>query len=146
MGVTYWSSKDLAFRLDYNAFAGDRKDVEINHAVLALVHYSWGNEGERGGDNQAKAGDDQLGGKSSGPLRPVYFDFDKSNITPQAGATLQENANWIKSNPGSRVSLEGHTDERGTNEYNLALGARRASRLRSSVTWIPMNSFRPSIG
>jgi len=123
LGVTYWSSKDLAFRLDYSALAAGRRNVDINHEVLAMVHFTFGGE-EAGGENEAGAND--LGARSSGPLKTIYFDFDKSNITPAASTTLQENANWIKANPGKHVSLEGHCDERGTNEYNIALGARRA--------------------
>jgi peptidoglycan-associated lipoprotein len=62
----------------------------------------------------------------SGPLKEVYFDFDSSDLTPQARSTLQANAQWLKANPSASVEIEGHCDERGTTEYNLALGARRA--------------------
>ena len=59
-------------------------------------------------------------------LRDVYFDFDKYDIRPEDAKTLDSNANWLKSNPNQLVLIEGHCDERGTNEYNLALGERRA--------------------
>jgi peptidoglycan-associated lipoprotein len=59
-------------------------------------------------------------------LRDVYFDFDKYDIRPPDAKTLDANATWLKSNPGHLVLIEGHCDERGTNEYNLALGERRA--------------------
>ena len=57
----------------------------------------------------------------------VYFDFDKSDLRPDAIDTLNAQADLMKSNPGSTFGIEGHADERGTREYNLALGDRRAS-------------------
>ena len=56
----------------------------------------------------------------------VYFDYDKSNIKPEFTSIIQSNFEWLINNPDIRVQLEGHCDERGTNEYNLALGERRA--------------------
>jgi len=57
----------------------------------------------------------------------VFFDFDSSDIRPDAAATLQKQAAWLKRYASVTLSVEGHCDERGTREYNLALGARRAS-------------------
>jgi len=59
-------------------------------------------------------------------LKEVYFDFDKYDIRPADAKTLDANATWLKSNADNLVLIEGHCDERGTNEYNLALGERRA--------------------
>jgi peptidoglycan-associated lipoprotein len=59
-------------------------------------------------------------------LRPIHFDFDKSDIRPGDAAILDANARWLSANPRHLVLIEGHCDERGTNEYNLALGERRA--------------------
>jgi peptidoglycan-associated lipoprotein len=59
-------------------------------------------------------------------LRDIHFDFDKYDIRPSDAKTLDGNASWLKSNPNHLVLIEGHCDERGTNEYNLALGERRA--------------------
>ena len=56
----------------------------------------------------------------------VYFDFDKATIRPDAIATLQAHANYLSNTPSARVRVEGHADERGTREYNMALGERRA--------------------
>lgn len=61
-----------------------------------------------------------------GVLRTVYFGYDSSDLDPDARAALQANADWLKNNPGYRVVVAGHCDERGTIEYNLALGLRRA--------------------
>ena len=59
-------------------------------------------------------------------LQDVFFDFDKYDIRPADTRILDANAAWLKSNPNHLVLIEGHADERGTNEYNLALGERRA--------------------
>jgi peptidoglycan-associated lipoprotein len=59
-------------------------------------------------------------------LKPIYFDFDKSDIRPDAARILDVNIDWLKSNLDAAILIEGHCDERGTNEYNLALGDRRA--------------------
>lgn len=59
-------------------------------------------------------------------LKPIYFDFDKYDIRPADAKILDANAQWLKSNDNQRVLIEGHCDERGTAEYNLALGERRA--------------------
>jgi peptidoglycan-associated lipoprotein len=59
-------------------------------------------------------------------LKDIHFDFDKYDIRPDAARILDANANWLKSNPRNLVLIEGHCDERGTAEYNLALGERRA--------------------
>ena len=59
-------------------------------------------------------------------LNNIYFDFDKYNIRPGDAKILDANAAWLKSNPNNLVLIEGHCDERGTAEYNLALGERRA--------------------
>jgi peptidoglycan-associated lipoprotein len=59
-------------------------------------------------------------------LKPIYFDFDKYDIRPGDAKILDTNAGWLKQNAAQLVLIEGHCDERGTNEYNLALGERRA--------------------
>ena len=56
----------------------------------------------------------------------IYFDFDKSSIRPEYRSTLEEKADFLKAYQGDKVRIEGNCDERGTNEYNLALGDRRA--------------------
>jgi peptidoglycan-associated lipoprotein len=59
-------------------------------------------------------------------LKDIHFDFDKYDIRPGDAKVLDSNASWLKSNPDQLLLIEGHCDERGTNEYNLALGERRA--------------------
>ena len=56
----------------------------------------------------------------------INFDFDKYNLSPESRYTLQQQAAWLAANEGVSITIEGHCDERGTREYNLALGERRA--------------------
>ena len=59
-------------------------------------------------------------------MKDIYFDFDRYDLSTDARETLKANGNWLKANPSAVVQMEGHCDERGTTEYNLALGAKRA--------------------
>lgn len=65
--------------------------------------------------------------KSASGLQKIHFDFDASNIKSEFEPVLQGNAQWMKSNSKADVVIEGHCDERGTEEYNIALGDRRAN-------------------
>jgi peptidoglycan-associated lipoprotein len=62
-----------------------------------------------------------------GVLRTIYFDYDKSEIRADQRPTLQSNAQWLRENPTATILVEGNCDERGTREYNVALGNRRAT-------------------
>ncbi len=61
----------------------------------------------------------------------VFFVVDQSNLTDQGRSTLQGQARWLLANPGYAIIIEGHADEQGTREYNIALGARRASSVQN---------------
>jgi len=63
-------------------------------------------------------------------LKDVFFDFDQAVIREDMQNVLDENVKWLKANPMVKILLEGHCDERGTNEYNLALGQRRAKAVK----------------
>jgi peptidoglycan-associated lipoprotein len=67
-------------------------------------------------------------------LKPIYFDFDRSDIRPDAARILDGNIDWMTSHPGAAILIEGHCDERGTNEYNIALGERRATAAMNYLT------------
>ncbi len=64
------------------------------------------------------------------PLKDAFFDFDQSAIRADQKAALDEDAAWLKANGGVNITVEGHCDERGTAEYNLALGERRAKAVK----------------
>ena len=74
----------------------------------------------------------------------VYFDYDQSSLTSEAQATLDRQAAFLKASPSFRLVIEGHCDERGTREYNLALGDRRASAVRDYLVAKGINSSRLS--
>lgn len=72
----------------------------------------------------------------------IYFDFDSAQLLPQAQDILRNKADWLRNHPGARVIIEGHTDERGTVEYNLALGDRRAVSARNFLVELGISPDR----
>jgi len=72
-------------------------------------------------------------GGPKGVGRVVYFEFDSFSVTPQAQGVVEGNAQFIKADPSRKVTVQGHTDERGGREYNLALGQKRAEAVRRSL-------------
>jgi peptidoglycan-associated lipoprotein len=66
-------------------------------------------------------------------LRDVHFDFDRAALRPEDARVLDANARWLLAHPGTLVLIEGHADERGTNEYNLSLGETRARATRDQL-------------
>ena len=65
------------------------------------------------------------------PLKDIYYEFDSVEIEPQAQEILKSNAEWLKAHPTARVEVEGHCDDIGSAEYNLALGAKRAENAKT---------------
>lgn len=82
-----------------------------------------------------------MAGKES-PLKDIFFDFDKSTIRNDAKPDLNEDLQWLKATPTARITIEGHCDERGTAEYNLALGERRAKAARDYLVAAGINAKR----
>jgi len=78
-------------------------------------------------------------------LKDAFFDFDKSSIRPDAKQSLDENAKWLKANPNAALTIEGHCDERGTREYNLGLGQRRAKAAKDYLVSAGINPKRIKI-
>jgi len=91
-------------------------------------------------DRIASASLDDLNRNS--PLKPVFFEYDSSEITPDGMAALGENAAGLKRYPTWIVTIEGHCDERGTPEYNLALGERRAFAAREYLVSVGISGDR----
>ncbi len=79
-----------------------------------------------------------------GVLVDVYFAFDRAELAAEARDLLQRNSDWIKQNPGVSIEIEGHADNRGTGEYNLALGARRAQVVKDYLVTLGNASDRLS--
>jgi peptidoglycan-associated lipoprotein len=110
-------------------------------------------EGQRGATKEAATGGSSLAqlqeGKApvtppSSPLKEVFFEFDRYDLSADARTVLRANADWLKGNPSVRVEIEGHCDERGTNEYNLALGAKRAQAAREYLATLGVAAERLS--
>jgi peptidoglycan-associated lipoprotein len=79
---------------------------------------------------------DEAAGTAAGPVnvsRIIYFDYDSYVIKPEFQTILESHARFLKANARRKVSIEGHTDERGGREYNLALGQRRSEAVRRSL-------------
>ncbi len=79
------------------------------------------------------------------PLAMVYFDYDKADLTEAARSTLQRNADWLRKWSSTRITVEGHADSRGTSEYNLALGERRAAAARDYLVSLGIAGDRIAI-
>ncbi len=84
-----------------------------------------GGEGAAGSDLAGTAGSGE-----GGPLADIHFELDSSALSDAARSTLQQHAHWLQGHREARVTVEGHCDERGTVEYNLALGEQRARATR----------------
>ncbi len=94
-----------------------------------------------------KAGQDsdaykRLHGRSSEVFLPIYFDFDQSSVRPDQKPTLEKNAQYLQSNPTARIVVEGNCDDRGTNEYNIALGERRAVSAKNYLVGLGISAQR----
>ena len=72
----------------------------------------------------------------------VYFSTDSTDLTPEAQQTLVNQAKWLQQYPQYTITIEGHADERGTREYNIALGARRATTVRNFLAQTGVNAAR----
>jgi len=72
----------------------------------------------------------------------IYFEFDSIRLAPEAQEILTQKAAWLRKNPSARVTLEGHCDDRGTNEYNLALGEGRAQSARAFLADLGIKASR----
>lgn len=78
-------------------------------------------------------------------LKTVFFEFDQARLSSQARKDLAGNAEWMRSNPNFTIQIEGHTDSRGSTEYNLSLGERRAKSVRQYLESLGVESRRLSI-
>jgi len=94
------------------------------------------------GGSLALAKSGQLGAGDTGPLHDIHFDYDSFELDETARQTLQENAQWLKDHPSVRVEVEGHCDDRGTVEYNLALGAKRAAAAKNYLVALGISRDR----
>jgi peptidoglycan-associated lipoprotein len=101
-------------------------------------------QGRVGGDDSAARGmnQEELSARERFMNEDIYFDFDQSSLTADAQSILQQKAQWLKSRPDVAVTIEGHCDERGTTEYNLALGDRRAESAKAFLVNLGISASR----
>jgi len=85
---------------------------------------------------------EMLFAKASEEMQTIYFDYDSAVLKPEAKTNLERAAKWLKETANVNVQIEGHCDERGTNEYNLALGERRALSARRYLISLGVNPDR----
>ncbi len=83
-----------------------------------------------------------LEGRSSAPLLPVYFDFDQSGIREDMRERLEMASAFLKDNPSVQIRIEGNCDERGTNEYNMALGEKRGQSAKKYLLLLGIDEAR----
>lgn len=95
-------------------------------SVLSLCSCSLFGKGGDTSNTESGVDGNIPGAEQGGDLRDVNFAYDSAALTPDGKGVLSANANWLMDNPSQKVVVEGHCDERGTVEYNLALGERRA--------------------
>ncbi len=87
----------------------------------------------------APASDNSLAGPANA-VKVIYFDYDSYTVKPEFQSVIEAHAQYLKANQRAKVSLEGHTDERGSREYNLALGQKRADAVRQSLTLLGVST------
>ncbi|MBN42346.1 MAG: peptidoglycan-associated lipoprotein [Alphaproteobacteria bacterium] len=118
------------------------------------------NSGSSGASSSGAVSSSGVGQKAAAPAGPrpgtqedlkvnvgdrVFFDFDKSNLSTEARTTVERWGAWLKTYPANKVVIQGNTDERGTREYNLALGERRADSARDYLISLGINPNRLKI-
>ncbi len=97
------------------------------------------------GANQALELQGSSDDNTAGPLQTVYFDFNQSRLTSAAKSALENNAMWLKGAASVDIQVEGHCDERGGQQYNLALGERRAKAVKGYLEGLGVQSSRVSV-
>lgn len=127
----------------------------LSFATVATVAVGLAACASQGNKPGAGLANGNINGTNGGPVSPgtekdfsvnvgntVYFTTDSTGLTPEAEQTLRSQANWLNKYPRYTITLEGHADERGTREYNIALGARRATTVRRFLSKTGVNPSR----
>ena len=95
-------------------------------------------------ETDAAKGDDIMEGRTSGPMLPIYFDFDLSTLRADQVERIETNADFMKNKQDVQVRIEGNCDPRGTKDYNLALGERRAQSAKQYLINLGVEASRLS--
>lgn len=122
--------------------ACSKKDVVQDEPVMNPSDTSGIATGIESSDGSSLMGGAGDVGAPAADMQTVYFPFDSYTLTSEGRAALKANADWMKANPNARLQIEGHCDERGTNEYNMALGDRRANAAKGYLTKLGVAASR----
>jgi peptidoglycan-associated lipoprotein len=132
--------------LSLAACSKTRQDAAQNDAATTAVDKDQSAEKKAMDGNRLSAdqtrSSDMFGATDLAELLVVNFPFDSSTLTEDMQAKLRNNANFLRENPQARIVVEGHTDERGPAEYNIALGERRAKAVRDYLQRLGIDSSR----
>ena len=134
-----------------NAGNGDSSASATNSATNNDAKVGNGSSGSFGAnpfDDEANANQEEARLHSfhaTDDLKDIHFNFDQYDLDSNSKKVLEQNATYLKSNPGIRVEIQGHCDERGTNNYNIALGQRRAHSTKKYLVAQGVNSHRVNI-
>jgi peptidoglycan-associated lipoprotein len=116
--------------------AGCSSGTKLNDTPVVDRSGGMGGAGSGAASGVAPVTIDPNAGTAQGPVgvaRIIYFDFDSYTVKPEFQQLIDAHARFLKANPQRRVSIEGHTDERGGREYNLALGQKRSEAVRRAL-------------
>jgi peptidoglycan-associated lipoprotein len=121
------------------------KVLMIALITLTICACSKNRTGTGDGDGDDAMGGGNIPGAEAGEiLKDINFAFDSFSLTDAAKGTLRANGTWLSDNPKYAVTIEGHCDERGTNEYNMALGERRAKTVSDYMKSLGVATSRMS--
>jgi peptidoglycan-associated lipoprotein len=101
-------------------------------------------ENNQNGSSLQQFQNGSLGSGANGPLSDIHFGYNDYTIQPQDGEVLRSNAKWLQDHPQSRAQVEGHCDERGSEDYNIALGAKRAQAAKDYLVTLGVSPGRLS--
>lgn len=137
-----------------------QKTILLNALLLAVVSFLFAGCGQKSVESpttdpgamgpaeslesQVSPTDNIMEGRTSGPMLPVYFDFDSSSVRADQVERIETNAQFLKENPEISIRIEGNCDPRGTKEYNLALGERRALSAKKYLANLGVDESRMS--
>ena len=125
------------------ALAGCGSDVKLDQPAEGTPTTGAGTGGAQGqGTGQSSVTQVQAGASAADKAGPVgvakviYFDYDSYTVKPEYQSVIDQHARFLQSHPNARLVLEGNTDQRGSREYNLALGQKRAEAVRRALTLV----------
>ena len=139
-----WGCSTTPSSTDDGAIAGGDASMTTEGGMGSTSMGSGVEVGEVGG-SEVFSGDPLTDPNSMLAKRIVYFDFDKSDIKSEAREIIEAHARYLSANPSVRIVVEGHCDERGTREYNLSLGERRAKAVQQVVSLLGVSSSQVEV-